>query len=546
MGYIMVIRQKLPRGFTLIELLIAITLLATLSALLLVGLNPFEQIKKGADSVKRTIANDVYNAITHVSIKSGNQSWKTDLIGVLLSSAEGGDAIASLISAGELTSGFQKITEKDLSKIALTSTADGSILRLCFLPESSSLKQSTDTKYDRYGNYVNSCPDEGCYTCVTNGVEAPIGSGIVALSDGLGGGSSPIPPTSTPVVIIPTAVPLAPTATPTSVPAVITTPTPTTAPAPTPFPIGSSITKKVYLVVFNPRLSAAFGPDQTHIRYYGANDPYALTTQAINWFKSVSNGRINYVLARQVELNKYPALTDGFSYVDSTYHSMITGDTPVHVPVWANYNDIVTETSACELFNSGEIDEVWMFGGSWFGFYESRLAGTNAFWYNSPALTGTTCTKPMPIMGYNFERGLPEMIHDYGHRAEYTMMKVYTTWARTRIYTNFDRFAIVASLAPTYGFSGCGKTHFPPNAPSDYDYSNMFPALTLCDDFLKYPNLATLADAPRDVVDCRTWDCTDIGFFTYWFTRFPQFMGTAPDGKLNDWWDYMLNPSKAL
>lgn len=120
-----------------------------------------------------------------------------------------------------------------------------------------------------------------------------------------------------------------------------------------------------------------------------------------------------------------------------------------------------------------------MFGGSWFGFYESCLAGTGAFWYNSPALTGTTCTRPMPIMGYNFERGLPEMIHDYGHRAEYTMLKVYTSRARTRIYTNFDRFA----KATSYAYSGCGTTHFPPNAPADYDYSNMAQKLTMCNDF---------------------------------------------------------------
>lgn len=419
-------------------------------------------------------------------------------------------------------------------------------MRLCFLPESLSLKQSTDTKYDKNGNYVSNCPAEGCYSCVTNGVDTSIGSGLSEEPGGLTDGSVivPISPTSTPAAIVPTAIPTATPVPPT--PTAVTTPTPTPTATPTPYPIAAPITKKIYLVVYNPQLSAAFGFGQTHIRYYGANDPYVLTNQAIAWFKAITNGRINYVLAKQVELNKYPMLIDGFSYTDSTFHSMITGVTPVHQPVWADYNAIVSETSACESFNNGEIDEVWMFGGSWFGFYESRLAGTGAFWYNSPALTGTTCSRPMPIMGYNFERGLPEMIHDYGHRAEYTMMKVYTTWARTRIYTNFDRYAIVAALAPTYGFSGCGKTHFPPNAPADYDYSNMFPALTLCDDFLKYPQITSLAAAPMETVDCRKWDCTDIGFYTYWFTHWPQFTGTGPDGKLNDWWDYMLNPSKAL
>lgn len=529
-------------GFTLIELLIAITLFGAISALLLVAINPFEQVKKGSDTVRRTVASDVYRAINNISIKSGNYPWKSDITGVILSSTEGEQAIASLIAVGELSRSFDKVAKKDLAKVALTASADGSTLRICFIPESKAMKNDPNTKYDQYGNVVESCPASGCYSCLTNGAETAMGNATNEVSGGLAGNNvAPAPPTVTPVVVVPTAVP---TVMPT--PTIAVTPTPAPTPTATPIPVAGPITKKVYLVVFNPQLSAAFGTNQNHIRYYGANDPYTLTNEAIAWFKAISNGRINYVLSRQTVLNKYPVLTDGFSYTDSTYHSMITGVTPVHQPVWANYNTIVTETQACELFNAGEIDEMWMFGGSWFGFYESRLAGTGAFWYNSPALTGTTCTRPMPIMGYNFERGLPEMIHDYGHRAEYTMLKVYTSWARTRIYTNFDRFALVQAKATSYAYSGCGTTHFPPNAPVDYDYSNMAQKLTMCDDFINYPELAKVADIVADIADCRTWSCTDIGFYGYWFSHFPQFAGIGTDGKLNDWWDYMLNPSKAL
>jgi hypothetical protein len=36
----------------------------------------------------------------------------------------------------------------------------------------------------------------------------------------------------------------------------------------------------------------------------------------------------------------------------------------------------------------GEIDEIWLFGGPYFGFYESRMAGPGAFWCNAPPLPG--------------------------------------------------------------------------------------------------------------------------------------------------------------
>lgn len=529
---------KYHHAFTLLELLISVALLGTLVVLGIVALNPFEQVKKGTDTVRRAVANDIYTAINNVYIKSGNFAWGTDIIAAPLNSAQGETVITSLITAGELTASFRKLAQKDLSRIVLSSSVDGSVLWVCFLPDSKTFRNDPNTRYDQYGNPVDSCPSSGCYACVGNGKTiAQDTNGDTGVGGGVGQTAVSITPTSVPTLV--------PTIAPTATPTVAMTPTPLPTPSPTPIPIGAPITKKIYLVVFNPKFSAAFG-NQSHIQYYGVNDPYTLTNNTIAWFKTITNNRVNYVVTKQVELNAYPALTDGFVYTESTYNSMITGATPVHQPVWANYNAIVSETQACELFNSGQIDELWMFGGSWFGFYESRLAGTGAFWYNSPALSGTTCAKPMPIMGYNFERGVPEMVHNFGHRTEYTMMKVYTAWAKTRIYTNFDRFAFVQALAPSSTFSGCGTTHFPPNAPVAYDYSNMAQMQTMCDDFVHYPNLIDIASVPKLTVDCRTWSCTDIGFYAYWYTHLPQFTGVGTDGKLNDWWDYMLNPSKAL
>jgi len=535
------------RAFTLLELLISIALLGILALLAVVALNPFEQVKKGTDTVRRSVANDVFTALNNVYIKNGNFTWGTDIIAAPLSSTQGETAIASLISGGELTSGFRQLAQKDLSKVFLTSTVDGSVLRVCFLPESSSMRKDANTRYDESGNPVAECPALGCFTCIGNGNDAKVGAladAEVTVGTG-GGGGSGITPTSVSIVptLVPTATPtptIAPTPTLTATPTLIPTPTPT------PIPLGAPITKKIYLVVFNPHFSALFG-NQTHIQYYGHNDPNVLTNQAIDWFQALTNGRIRYVVTKQVELNAYPTLTDGFTYDESSYNSMITGATSVHQPVWADYTKIITTTQACEAFNSGEIDEVWMFGGSWFGFYESRLAGMGSFWYNSPAITtGTTCTKPMPIMGYNFERGLPEMIHDFGHRMEYTMMKVYKSWARTRIYTNFDRFALVKAQATSFDYSGCGTTHFPPNAPADYDYSNMAPVSSMCNDFFGYPFLTPLADVSKEIVDCRTWNCNDLDFYGYWLGHLPKLSGIGPDGKLNDWWDYMLNPFHAL
>ncbi len=62
-----------------------------------------------------------------------------------------------------------------------------------------------------------------------------------------------------------------------------------------------------------------------------------------------------------------------------------------------------------------------MFGGPYFGFYESRMVGKDAFWCNGPAIE-QNCRR-FVIMGFNYERDVKEMVHDYGHRSESLLAK---------------------------------------------------------------------------------------------------------------------------
>ena len=62
-----------------------------------------------------------------------------------------------------------------------------------------------------------------------------------------------------------------------------------------------------------------------------------------------------------------------------------------------------------------------MFGGPYFGFYESRMAGKGAFWCNAPGIE-RDCRR-FVIMGFNYQRGGQEMIHSFGHRAESILSK---------------------------------------------------------------------------------------------------------------------------
>ncbi len=76
---------------------------------------------------------------------------------------------------------------------------------------------------------------------------------------------------------------------------------------------------------------------------------------------------------------------------------------------------------------SQQIDEVWMFGGPYFGFYESRMVGKGAFWCNGPGIE-LNCRR-FVIMGYNYQREVKEMVHDFGHRTESILARQFDSQA---------------------------------------------------------------------------------------------------------------------
>lgn len=315
-------------------------------------------------------------------------------------------------------------------------------------------------------------------------------------------------------------------------------PTATSAAAP------NAMTKRVFVVVYDPILSNG----QTISQYMNWAHHADMTQETINLFRAASRGKLEYVVSDTIVLTDgWPEKLDGFRYTEQEYLAVISGQAPPHMPDTVNYNRIVNDPrlDICGKANRGEIDEVWIYNGPFFGFWESTLVGPGAYWYNSPPVPGPhTCNRMIPIMGPSPER--PDQTgHGEGHRMEATMTQVYGSWQQNRTEHNWDRFALVKAQSPDYSYSGCGSIHYPPNGTSAYDYSNAGVVNSNCDDFANYPNLGDPAAAVRPV-SCSAWSCTHHGYMLFWFSHLPHFSGCGPDQVANDWWQYFANPELAL
>lgn len=297
---------------------------------------------------------------------------------------------------------------------------------------------------------------------------------------------------------------------------------------------------KILLLIYNPVLESY--SNQTLVTYKRWNSPDQLTQDLITTFASVSGQLVNYTIAQRVEIDGIPVLVDGFQYTDSSYLDCLnSAGSNCHNPQGANYVAMINTVDACGKRNRGEIDELWIWGGPWFGYWESNLTGPGAFWYNSSPTTGTTCEKVLPIMGFNYERGLQEALESYGHRAESTMVKVYGSWEAKDTHS-WNKFTQLDVNLP--GKGGCGNAHLAFNAASNtgYDRENTRIAPSSCEDFLNYPNLTGIY---KDT-NCIAWGCNTLGYFKWWYSHMPKAAGFGPDGKLNSWWGYFVDPQNTI
>ena len=63
-----------------------------------------------------------------------------------------------------------------------------------------------------------------------------------------------------------------------------------------------------------------------------------------------------------------------------------------------------------------------------------------------------------------------------------------------------------------------------------------------CEDYSDYPAL----DGGTTTVTCNTYGCDDtgLGYLSWWFAHVPRAPGTGPDGRLANWWTYLLEPQR--
>ncbi len=301
-------------------------------------------------------------------------------------------------------------------------------------------------------------------------------------------------------------------------------------------PVGkrpNPIHRKVYLIIFNPTVPSQGGKRLNQV--LGWNDPDELTKGHIADMKEVSYGYANYEVVDRIEVDAFPVKKDGFRYKANDFVKGWKSKSGFHQPDEVDYQAIIKEFRLFDRVNSGQIDEVWMHGFPYAGFYESIMVGPGAFWCNAPAINSNEVNRRFVIMGFNYQRGIGEMLENQGHRAE-SIVK-YTYRHKEGEKNLWEKFTRYDKTHP--GKAEVGIVHFAPNSLKDYDWGNKTKVTSYADDWLNFPNFK----GSKRIMDCNDWGSGDTRqHHIWWFQRMPHITGSA-DGISYNWWQYIIDPN---
>jgi hypothetical protein len=288
---------------------------------------------------------------------------------------------------------------------------------------------------------------------------------------------------------------------------------------------------RVAVLVYDPIIEAEGGRRLS--RLMGWNEPRALAQQYIDDLALCSGGLCRYTIVEWHERDAYPRKIDGFAYDDATFLRCWRQRSGFHQPDYADYDAMLNEINAVGKVNAGMIDEVWLFGFPYGGFYESRMIGPDAIWCNAPPATGPAgCARRFVVMGFNYERDVGCMLENFGHRVESIMAHVYRNHRGER--NLWERFTRYERSHP--GRAECGNVHFAPSSASDYDWGNRAVVVCRADSWYHFPNLQGAARPMGPAA----WGNGDMrAHHLWWLDHLPRVQGET-DGVANNWWEYVL------
>jgi hypothetical protein len=305
---------------------------------------------------------------------------------------------------------------------------------------------------------------------------------------------------------------------------------------------------KTLVLIYNPVL---VGQENKRLaEFMKWNDPFKQTLEVAKALNDASGGFAEFKIVKTIQLNEFPIKRDGFRYDEASFLDMWKHREKAHSADSISYQAIFDENKITSQLKNGEVDEVWIWGAPYFGYdeYAMKLPGDKIFytttnpWFYRP-YDIPDCGRMVWVMGFNYERGVAEAIHSFGHRCEGILSLTVGKgkWYDAEPENPWRAFSLQDVDHPAE--AGVGNVHGGPNAQSGYDYAQEKTVMCSAEDWLNYPNLA----GKKTPINCEAWGGPDyqLSYMKWYLSHIPKAQGVT-SGVYNNWWQYLVNYDEAV
>lgn len=326
------------------------------------------------------------------------------------------------------------------------------------------------------------------------------------------------------------------------------------------------VTRKVMLLVQDPFVAPSGGGRKIRLHQYRSTwlDPIVATQGIHEEIRQSSGGYLNYAIAEQHVLDEFPVLMDGSQHTEQSYKACLERTGPCFAwDMRVDYAKLLGRFDACGKIRRGEIDDVVLYGGPEFNYDEFawKIPGdrvpyqvpSNPWIYSIRKYNLEDCGRSYTVMGYNYETGIDNALHSFGHRIESALVMTVGRgeWDACHGASDFDAFTCHdgRNLVDSTAIPGCGNIHFPPHSiydgngqPMGYIYDVATPVNHGCYSWPAYRGAAAIVAREG----CAAWECTQLGYLRWWMHALPRRQGYTIDGNLRNWWAYVVDYDQAV
>jgi hypothetical protein len=294
---------------------------------------------------------------------------------------------------------------------------------------------------------------------------------------------------------------------------------------------------RVLVLNFEPRIPSE--GNQRLWEVFNWNDPRDLAQQFENDLEFATGGAIDIEIVEWRDLDEFPQFADGFRYEPAQYVENRRTNSGWHNAT-TDFYFLAEDQGLTDLVNTGQIDEIWCFGDHYFNLFgEAWMAGPNAFFVNGPTFPEIGFDRAIAGYGFNYERGVGEMLHNLSHRTENHGQRAFGSWNLSNPVTAFDHFSANYLESPGHT-AGVGTCHVPANGDDHYDYWDERVVDSTAFDFVNYPTLTGATTA----VSRDTWAMGPApdyhrDYMNFYFGMMPRGAEVAADGRQANWFKYI-------